>query len=661
MTFVLPSATTTIVPQGAGIATGIELATIWGCVPQNADMTPRLWYDGDAFESFHGPGQTLDQLTVFIANTLKPALVVPLPISTPGIISWQKQAGSGTCTATMGVGSDGSLEHVDGALRVVRGGTIGTDQIQLEYSLDSGNSWRLFRLGTATSYTIPRTGQAISFSPGTLVAEEEILYWTSTAPTPADADIATAKDALAAQGEQSRAWYLIRDMEQEQDISAYKLAVDSYDTVDKRPLQAYAALRRAKERHGYAAQLSQIRTYMQGDPQVDFDEGPPGTATRQSGDFLTDGFVSGDFAHITDTDDNDVDGALIDTAASTVLTFNVSHTAVNETNTEPTIFAAPGLEFVDGGGSDDTLVRNRGSWTAEGFKVGQTFTVTGTLSNDGDYPITGVTATTITVATGSFTAEAISSWGVAIVVSVVYPVDVAAMDAEFATITGDEKLEISYGRIWYPSPANGGMRLRYSVALHDLCRTFAPDRDLSETTWEKGAGRLQNWGVIDANGIPFEYDERIHRAALASEFTCARTWSSAGLVPYIARSLTRYGGSDALTQSEKARVTQLGRTIVQQSTENITGSVFVKLPPNELGQQFLAPSAIGVIESKINTELRRQMLGTTRRGQGPRVSSVSWTAARNDDFSGPNPVLNGRLAISTLAVIVEVNTTVEVI
>jgi hypothetical protein len=623
-------------------------------------MTPRLWFDGNAFEAFHGTGQALDQVSVFIQITGLPVLFVPLPINTPGIIGWQQQAGTGTSTATVDVGSDGSLEHVDGVLRVVRGGTVGIDQIQCEYSLDGGNNWRLFRLGTASSFTVPRIGQVISFAAGTLVTGEEILSWVSTAPIPSDADIATGREKLAEQGNQSRAWYLIRDLKQEQDVAAFKLAVDTYDTTDKRPLQAYAGIRRSKERSGYRAQLSQLRNYMTGSPEITFaDTGD--TITRDAGSFEDDGFAANDWVTVTGAVASGGANNITDKVVSVApLVLTVDEITVDEGPISGvSIVAYPGLSFVDGGVGDDTLTRSRGSWLVDGFEIGDVITIAGTVSNDGDYPITDISASTITVAPDSFADEEISSWGVSIVVSVVYPVDVAAMDAAFATVTDDPLLELSYGRLWYPSPTTlTPMRLRYPVALADMARSFL--RDLAETTWEQGYGSLQNWGMIDLNGIPFEYDERIHQAALPSEFTCARTWNDEGSVPYIARALTRAGGGDAVTQSHNMRVTNLGRRIVQVTTTKITGAVFTKLPPDELGREYLTPEALGVIETKVNQELARQMLGTTRGGAGPRVSAVSWTAARDDDFSVQNPVLNGRLEIRTLAVVVTVDTAVEV-
>jgi len=73
------------------------------------------------------------------------------------------------------------------------------------------------------------------------------------------------------------------------------------------------------------------------------------------------------------------------------------------------------LEFVDGGGSDDSLTRNRGSWIDDGFGVNQTITITNTASNDGSsYVITGIDALTLTFATATVTAEVIQDDTVAI-------------------------------------------------------------------------------------------------------------------------------------------------------------------------------------------------------------------------------------------------------
>ncbi len=673
MSAVLPSASTTVRRTGGAVATGLDLATIWGCCTKNADMVPRLWFDANALEEFHGPGQLLDQVSLFIRITGLPVLVVPLPISSPGIIRTQRQSGTGTSTATVDVGSDDSLERVDGLLRVVQGGTVGTDQIQLEYSLDGGSIWTLFRLGTATSYAIQRIGHVLSFSPGTLVEEEEILYWTSSAPTPADADITTARENLSAQGEQSRSWYLIRELEQETDIARLETELEIYDTTSKRPLQAYAGIRRAFDRSGYKAQMSRTRSWMQGSPEITFAQGagpPNDTISRDTGSFVDDGFAgwsvgNGDWITITGSSEAGNNGSWkLSGADVLILTLDVAGALTSVVDASGvSIWTTEGLEFIDGGGSDDTLVRGRYSWLDEGFAVGDTITITGTALNDGDYIITDLTADTITVATNSFSAEEISAWDVSITVSVLYPIDVAAMDAEFAPTLGQYKLELSYGQFWNDSPAYEGARPRYPVALADMCRSYLIDP--SETTWwGEQPGPLsraeEGWKDIDKDGQPFEYNEDIHRRALPAGFTCATRKPNEGSNTYIARALTRYGGSAALTQSHAARVTNIARIIVQRKTQALGGAVFVTTRPDAQGRQFLTSKAIGKIEGAVNSELSRQLLGTTRRNEGPRVSAINWVAARDDDFSVQNPVLNGTLTIRTLKAIVTVNTAVEV-
>lgn len=65
------------------------------------------------------------------------------------------------------------------------------------------------------------------------------------------------------------------------------------------------------------------------------------------------------------------------------------------------------LQFVDGGGSDDTCTRDKGSWIDDGFGVGQTLTITGTTDNNSStYVITAIDVLTLTFVTATVTAEA---------------------------------------------------------------------------------------------------------------------------------------------------------------------------------------------------------------------------------------------------------------
>ena len=75
---------------------------------------------------------------------------------------------------------------------------------------------------------------------------------------------------------------------------------------------------------------------------------------------------------------------------------------------EPTIniIVANTLAIVDGGAGDDTITDSGSGFVAAGFKTGDTVYIKGSAADDGSYTCTGVTAGTLSFATGSFTGEA---------------------------------------------------------------------------------------------------------------------------------------------------------------------------------------------------------------------------------------------------------------
>ena len=62
------------------------------------------------------------------------------------------------------------------------------------------------------------------------------------------------------------------------------------------------------------------------------------------------------------------------------------------------------INFVDGGGLDDTITDDTASFLSEGFVAGEDVVITGSTSNDGTYSPTIVTASTMTFATGTLVA-----------------------------------------------------------------------------------------------------------------------------------------------------------------------------------------------------------------------------------------------------------------
>ena len=109
---------------------------------------------------------------------------------------------------------------------------------------------------------------------------------------------------------------------------------------------------------------------------------------------------------------------LVDVPAATTLV--VSMTMKEKPSAEDTmalitdyhagINNVPTLTFVDNGGSNDLLQRDKGSWLDLGFRVGQELTIAGGNTNDGTYTILVVTDNTIEVATASFTDEVTNTY-----------------------------------------------------------------------------------------------------------------------------------------------------------------------------------------------------------------------------------------------------------
>jgi hypothetical protein len=676
---VLAAANTTIEEAAGGIPTGENLVTIFAPVPLNADLEPTLFASDDAFEAEHGWSQGVDFVSAFIQQTRKSVLAVPMPISTEGTVGQIDMSGNtGSSVVSVKTSTGGSMDRTQGRTWVLKGGTVGVDQIRLQISLDGGRTRQQVRLGTATSYVIPRVGLELELAAGTLNDGEMVLSWVSTAPEIDDADLDIARGKLAEQRRQSRTWFLVKELSEPADVLAWQAAASEYDTGDKRHVQALCYQRpnfsdgafRTDGPTRWRGKMSQVRNWMTGAPSITFTvgAGPPGDElTRDAGSFDDDGFVAGDWVTIAGASEVANNGTLLTFGVgATQISFPAAGAGTFVPDTDPSgvsILATPGLTFVDGGGSDDTLVRNRGSWLEDGFATGDTMTIAGTASNDGTYTIVNVTTDTITVATGSFAAEEISSWGVTIYTYVSYNSDFQAQDAAFATFTGDYHQELSYGYLAWRSPKTGWV-MRRPAALTDLCRGFQVD--LSETTWHNNDGPVgipggPKWSNLDGNGRPFEYDDRLYDLASDAGFTAARTFAedSSGL-PHMSTSITRNGSGGILDQSHYARVGNLARTVVQAITIKFTGGVFDTRTTSE--GKFLTGDARNELKARVDQGLTNALLGTTRGGEGPRVERASWEASPDDnlDPAAGTPTITGVCELVVRGTVFQVNTTVRI-
>lgn len=644
----LPSATTRVSTQAGTAPVATDLVAVFGCCVSNADSVPRLYSAISDMETAHGYCEAEEYCALHVQDTGKAVLFVPLPIATTGTVGRFNDTGNtGTSVVTCAVGGSGALAETDGILKVTTGGTIGTDQIILSLSLDGGTTYKPVRLGTASSYIIPKVGLTLSFAAGTLVAGDTVLTWHSIAPLPDWTSLSTAFAAMVAQRRLTRSWVFVGDVSTYASANAIATQVAAYETTAERYTYAKAQLRDRLP----LATLSQITARMTAGASVTFAEvGATGdTITRATGSFITDGFVAGDTIRVTGSSSNNVTGVPT-TIAALVITMNTTDLAAEGPTAVVTITAEPTLTFGDNGASPDTITRNRGSWLDDGFRVGDSITITGTASNNVTKTITALTATVLSVATASFAAEVIGSVGVTITAGETEVAWIAALDALVASVTGAPRMDLGAGRLTVLSPVIG-YTTRRPVQWADSIRSY--QHDVSTTTWWKDLGPLQGWSIDG------EHDERVTAGLLAARITCARTWGNGPDGAFIAQSLTRATDGNILSQTHNVAVTNVAQTVVQRVTENFAGATLVLNEADVDGKKTATTASLGIFAAKVNSELKRNLLSDIG-GEGPRASSAKWTPATDDDLGVADATLHGTLALNLKGTIVHIATAVAV-
>lgn len=630
----LPSASTRLQSQAGTAPASTDLIAIVAPVATAADGVPRL-YSGtqDAIDA-HTYAEGLEYLALHLDGTGKPALLVPVPIATAGAIVRSESIHTGTSKVTIAVGGSGALAEVAGIFKVVTGGTVGTDQIILNMSLDDGTSWKRVRLGSAVSYTIPNVGLVVSFGVGTLVAEDTILEWKNSGPKFDATGVTTAKTGLTAQQRVVKSVLFVGDVSTlalGQEVESF---ANTYETGVERYVEA-----KFQTRDRRVLENSKDRCAMVGSNTVTFAEvGATGdTITRSAGSFVTDGFQVGDYIRVTGSVSNNVSGK-ITAVTATVLTLDTTDLAAEGPVSGVRITAEPSFTTATG---PDTITRNRGSWLAEGFAIGDVVTIT----DLGSGTISALTATVMTFSNLTLPVSVVGSCTTSITLTETKAAHVAAMNALFATIDGSERVDIGHGRLTKLSPITG-FTMRRPVQWADSIRSY--QHDIHITTWWKDLGPLDGWGIDG------EHDERVDGGALDAKFTCARTWGNGPEGTFIAMSLTRATDGDALGMTHNMYVANLVQTIVQRETESFTGRTIVLNADGTATTSELAD-----LEARVNRELQRNLLSNIG-GEGARASECKWTASTADVLNVADATLNGVCTLKIRGTIVHVNTKVKV-
>lgn len=646
----LPEAKVSIANEAGSLAAGLDVLTVLGCVELNADITPRLFTSTKSLVTKHGYSAAVDYCAMHFDEAQKPVLFVGLPMATAGTIGAIDGGGNnGSSVVSVAAGPTGVLDDADGVIKVVEGGIVGTDQILLDISLDGGRSFRRTRLGTATSYTFAYQGLILSFGAGNLVAGDTVLTFSTIQPRWDQAGLAAARAALAAQLKLSRSWLIVGDLQNSTDANDILTQVNGYDTADDRYVYARAQVRDRSP----ASFMSRSHKIMIGNPALTFaNAGTADTITRSTGSWVTEGFAIGDIVAVTGSASNNVTGAIA-TVTATVLTFTAATSLTNEgpVSNVNVVGSAP-LTFAEVGATGDTITRTTGSWLADGFLVGDTITISGTTSNNITGKITALTATVLTFGTTDLNPETVASAGVTITGGAEDdPTWVASIDAAFASIDAQRRIDLGAGRAFKQSVLTGWYARR---PVQWAATTREYQHDVQVPTWRKEDGPLSGWSLEDVDGNTVEHDERSDGGLLAARFTCFRSYANGPAGSFIALSLTRASESSLLSRTHNMAVTDLAMATVQSSTENAIGMVL------ELREDGTATEAsLRVLEGRVNSALAMALLQRGTEGV-PRASDAVWTASRSDILNVPAAQLTGTLDLRLGGTLEKISTSVRV-
>lgn len=648
----VPKATTAVQDTATAVAGGTDTICVIAPSKTNADAMPRLFGGADAIKTLHDYSEGVEYCAFHTAEAAKPILYIALPIAAEGTIGRVNKTGNtGSSVATVTAGVGGCLTEHEGAVRVKKGGTIGTDQITLEYSFDDWRSFKTVKLGTGTSYTFPLVNVSIAFAAGTLVAGDTVIEWFGTGPK-CDADgLADAFANLAAQMKGFRSVLLIGDVVNSTEAQTFLDKLLSYETANERFVFGRASL---KDRLPYAT-MSHDVARMTGAPSLTFLEVGSGTdtVTRSGGSWIADGFAVGDTVTFSGTGGtNDVTGVI---TVLTALVMTVSVDLADQTTANASVVGYPTLTFLEVGGTGDTVSRNRGSWVTDGFRTGDLVTFDGTASNDTiiDGPVTGVTALVLTLGTGTGDVidETVSTAAVTAVAGQLKAAWAASLEAAFETIDGEFRIDLGMGRARKASPMSS-WNFRRPVTWAASLREY--QHDLHIPTWRKADGNT-GWDLNDANGNLVEWDDRVDGgAASAARFTSFRTWGNGPGGAFITQSLTREQDGSLLSQTHNVAVVNLACTVCQLNTENFIGR---SLTLNDDGTA--TADSLSTLESEVNAALELALL--TNRGEGARASLAVWTASKNDVFNVPDAILTGVCRLNLNGTIHDVDTRVRVL
>lgn len=274
----------------------------------------------------------------------------------------------------------------------------------------------------------------------------------------------------------------------------------------------------------------------------------------------------------------------------------------------------------------DTITRGTGSWVTDGFKVGMSVTITGTVSNNVTLPVVTVSATVLTLADGLALEANVNGATISIVGVESKATWRTALNAISGATPSTEKTShkvvLCGGRARRKSPLNSWRKRRpFSWPLAIRCM----GHDVHVSPAKVDLGALEGWDIFDADGVLEEHDERIDGGLLSMRITCARTFDDLPGV-YVALPLTLDSDGQPLSRLPITLVGQLTCRIANQGyTQKLNGDV-----DYNASNGYIRESEARRIDGAVQTRLERALL--QRGPEGARATAVRCTVARDVDL-----------------------------
>lgn len=616
----LPSSKASLDQSGAGAAIpSTDVIAILSCSQSGAEAVVRnTTRTQDTLDTF-GRGEGLDFAAHLVQRTRLPYLFVKLATAVAGSIGPVDTSGVlGTAQMSVAASNSGPYDDEQLVVEILTGGTLGVAGIEFRYSRDGGRSWSgRLRLGTSLTYTITAAGLTITFGvAGQTLLEDDTLVAFCKAPMWNAAGLAAAFAALAAYSLKPRIIVVTGECASADEVQACIDEISAFETTHGRHSTVLCALR---DRFA-PAKLQKPRAQMTGAPSdLDFDA-TGDTITRNTGSWVTDGFVVGMSVTVGGTASNNGVKGVVQTVTATVLTLGASPGLATEANVNGANVSIVGVSpgDVDFDAVGHTITRNIGSWVTDGFKVGMVVEVAGSVSNNGSLGVlTTVTATVLTFASGIVAETNVPGSALTITGTELKATWRAALEAIVGATPQTQKIDfrvlVAGGRAMRASPLDKAMKRRpahWAIAIREM------EHDLHISPAQVDIGPLEGWVITDANGVLQEHDERVDGGLLAARIACLTTLNEKPGGPFVALPVNLDEDNRTLSRLPVVLVGQLVTTVAQRAFSEKLNSAIAR----NKGTLTIRETEARRIEEAVRTQLEIAVMQPGR--EGARASSI---------------------------------------